>query len=211
MPLVPFYGSRNPDMFAIERCSMDPRGLVGSALERRLPAGGPLLDIGAGDGFLASRLCHSRRVVVAMEPDLAMIDRSLSAAWVAGEAEGLPFRSRSFAGAFATWAWFFPSIHSIEPAVREAERVLQPGGVLAIVNNLGGDEFCALAPRAIAEPAAPFRELGFSMEVIDTSFEFESLDQARALLAFYFGAVGRDGAKIRLSFRVGLFHKRMPQ
>ena len=69
MPLVPFYGSRNPDMFAIERCSMDPRGLVGSALERRLPAGGPLLDIGAGDGFLASRLCHSRRVVVAMEPD----------------------------------------------------------------------------------------------------------------------------------------------
>jgi hypothetical protein len=57
--------------------------------------------------------------------------------------------------------------------------------------------------------AAPFEELGFSLEVIDTCFAFESLEQARELLGFYFGARGRDGAQLRLTYRVGLFHKRL--
>ncbi len=209
MPVLPFYGSRFPELFAIERLAMDRPGRVSRALHLLFPRQGRLLDIGAGDGFMASELSAHGRKVVALEPNPGMLDRKSSLPWVRGDAEALPFRSACFDGAFATWAYFFPSNHSIDAAVREAERVVTPDGVIAVVNNLGGDEFCRLSPRDIAVPVGPFEKLGFSLEVIDTCFEFDSLEQARELLGFYFGARGRDGARLRLGYRVGLFYKRL--
>ena len=209
MPVIPFYGSVRPDIFAIERSAMDRSRRVVHALDHLLPRRGRLLDIGAGDGFLAHELSAPGRIVVPLEPDPGMIPRFRSLNWIRGEAEALPFSSASFDGAYATWAYFFPSRYSIEAAVHEAERVLGPGGLLAIVNNLGGDEFCKLSPSNITEAVGPFLELGFSLDVIDTWFEFDSVEQAQTLLGFYFGASGRNGAKIKLSYRVGLYRKCM--
>jgi SAM-dependent methyltransferase len=209
MAVLPFYGSRRPDLFAIERASMDRSGSVTRSLDRLLPAAGLVLDIGAGSGFTAEALSMHARAVVAMEPAAAMLDRSRALGWVRGDAAALPFRSAAFAGAFATWAYFFPSVHRIDLAVREAERIVAPGGVIAIANNLGGDEFCSLSPRDIHEGTAPFEALGFSVEVVETAFEFESLSDARELLGFYFGEKGGEGASLRLGYRVGVFHKRV--
>jgi SAM-dependent methyltransferase len=205
---IPFYGTRHPDLFAIERAAMDRPGLVLQALDRLLPADEPVLDIGAGDGFTAEALRSLRREVVPLEPATEMSDSGRDLMWVRGDAEGLPFRPGSFGGAYATWAYFFPSLHDIGPALGEAERVLRPGGMLAIVNNLGDDEFTALSPRDITEPTAPLKAMGFAIDIIDTCFEFESLEDSRRLLGLYFGDRGRDGARLTLSFRVGLFHKR---
>ena len=158
---------------------------------------------------MASELSAHGRKVVALEPNPEIFDRTRPLLWVRGDAEALPFRSACFDGDFATWAYFFPNSHSIDAAVRETERVVTPGGVIAVVNNLGGDDFCRLSPRDLAEPVGPFEELGCSLEVIDTCFEFDSLEQARELLGFYFGARGRDGARLRLRYRVGLLYKRL--
>jgi ubiquinone/menaquinone biosynthesis C-methylase UbiE len=157
--MIPFYGSQYPDLFAIERAAMDRPGHVLRALDDLLPTRGSILDIGAGNGFYADALSNGRRRIFPLEPDAGMIDRSRSHPWVRGEAALLPFRDRSFDGVFVTWAYFFPSFHSIEEGLHEAARVLRRPGVIAIVNNLGGDEFSALSPRSIAEPVEPAYEI----------------------------------------------------
>ena len=49
---------------------------------------------------------------------------------------------------------------------------------------------------------------GFDLEEIETSFEFETHEEADRLLGFYFGDRGRDTGKIRFAFRVGLYFNR---
>ena len=49
---------------------------------------------------------------------------------------------------------------------------------------------------------------GFELEEIETSFEFETHEEADLLLGFYFGDRGRDTGKLRFAFRVGLYFGR---
>lgn len=205
--IIPFYGAENPEMFAIERAAMDRPGLVIKALAELFYGAGSLLDIGAGNGFTAQRLGAKDRPVIPLEPEIRMIDSAKPLHWICGQAEALPFKSNTFSGAYATWAYFFPSAFEIEIGVKEAERIVSPGGKVAIVSNLGEDEFCALSQRNIAEPVKPFRDLGFELDVIETSFDFESLEEAKALLGFYFGSEAAEKAKLSIQYRVGLFSK----
>lgn len=202
MTVIPFYGADDPATFAIERGAMDRDGVVVHALEELLPKG-VVLDVGAGDGFTAERLAAGRRIV-ALEPSAGMIrDRDL--AWVRGEAEHLPFADASFEGAYATWAYFFSREWDPTPGIRELDRVVQPGGPLAIVDNLGGDAFAAMADTDISADPAWWETQGFQTRVIETTFRFDDLDDARCLLGFFFGDRGVASAAIEIPFRVGLF------
>ena len=202
MTVIPFYGADDPATFAIERAAMDRDGLVIRALDEVLPSG-RVLDVGAGDGFTADRLGASRRIV-ALEPSAGMIgERQLT--WVRGDAEHLPFAEASFDGAYATWAYFFSRDWDPTPGIAELDRVVRRGGELAIVENLGGDAFCALADGDIAADPSFWRAQGFALEQIDTAFRFDDLDDARTLLGFFFGERGREGATVDVGFRVGLF------
>jgi hypothetical protein len=49
---------------------------------------------------------------------------------------------------------------------------------------------------------------GFELEEIETSFEFETHEEADRLLGFYFGDRRRDTGKLRFTFRVGLYFNR---
>lgn len=71
--IIGFYGAKHPSLFEIERRCMDRDGLVIQYLDRELPEGF-VLDVGAGNGFTAIRLCSSSRTVVALEPDRGMVD-----------------------------------------------------------------------------------------------------------------------------------------
>lgn len=51
--VIPFYGSTDREMFAIERAAMDRPGKVIAALDELLPPAGRVVDIGASDGFTA--------------------------------------------------------------------------------------------------------------------------------------------------------------
>lgn len=204
MGVIPFYGAEQPDLFAIERAAMDRPGKVIEALDRRLPDG-LILDVGAGDGFTASRLMTDARTIVALEPAAGMIRRDRGLPWVRGDAERLPFADGTFGAAYATWAYFFSRDWDPSPGIAELHRVVRPGGPLLVVDNLGDDEFTSLTDRVIAADPEFWDERGFEAEEIDTVFEFEDLDAARSLLDFYFGERGREGARLRLSFRVGLF------
>ena len=202
MTVIPFYGADDPGMFAIERAAMDRDGLVVRALDELLPHG-RVLDVGAGDGFTADRLGASRRIV-ALEPSAGMIgERQLT--WVRGDAEHLPFAAASFDAAYATWAYFFSRDWDPSPGIGELDRVVRPGGPLAIVDNLGGDAFASMADTDISADPAWWATRGFDTRVIETAFRFDDLDDARRLLDFFFGDRGVAGAALDVPFRVGLF------
>jgi len=203
--VIPFYGAEDPELFAIERRAMDRDGLVLAALDRMLPAG-RVLDVGAGDGFTAERL-HRGRTVVALEPSAGMIALTVDLTWVRGEAERLPFGDGTFDGAYATWAYFFSKDWDPTPGIAELDRVVRPGGQLAIVDNLGDDDFCAMAESDITADPGFWAGQGFACEPIDTAFRFDDLAEAERLLGFFFGERGVTGAGLEVPFRVGLFHR----
>lgn len=206
MAVIPFYGVERPDLFAIERRAMDHPGRVIEALAAKLPNRGKVVDVGAGDGFTAGCLTSSERKVYPVEPARTMIRTDQHLPWVQAEAEHLPFADGAFDAAYATWAYFFSRNWEPEPGLREMHRVVRPGGALLIVENLGSDEFCALASSDITADVDYWVRRRFDCEAIETYFEFESLAEAQTLLGFYFGERGVAHAAERLTFRVGLFH-----
>ncbi len=96
-----------------------------------------MLDVAAGTGILTGQLLRAGRAMVAVEPlpeMLAQLRRSLPAVpGLQATAEALPFADGSFAGVTAAQAfhWF-----DAPAALAEAARVLEPGGVLAMVWNV---------------------------------------------------------------------------
>lgn len=204
MAVIPFYGANQPEMFAIERSAMDRPGRVIQHLDARLPTG-RVIDVGAGDGFTAERLTSADRRIVPVEPAKGMIRRDRSLAWVRADAEQLPFRDGSCAGAYSTWAYFFTRKWDPTRGIAELHRVVEPGGPLVVVDNAGDDEFCALAATDITADIAFWESRGWATTIIDTEFGFEDIDDARTLLGFFFGDRGRRAAKLRIGYRVAAF------
>ena len=105
-------------------------------LKESIPAGA-VLDLAAGTGILTGQLFRAGRAVVAVEPlgeMLAQLRLSLPAVpCLQAAAEALPFADGSFAGVTVAQAfhWF-----DAPSALAEIARVLEPGGVLAMVWNV---------------------------------------------------------------------------
>lgn len=204
MAVIPFYGAAEPEIFAIERAAMDRAGRVIDRLDELLPRGA-IADIGAGDGFTAQRLERPDRQVIPVEPAAGMVRPDRDLPWVRADAEHLPFSDSVLDGVYSTWAYFFSRRWDPTPGLAELHRVVVPGGPLIVVDNAGGDEFSAMALEDISADPTFWRARGFRHEIIETSFEFESPDDARRLLEFFFGEGGPERARTEVSFNVSLF------
>ena len=62
----------------------------------------------------------------------------------------------------------------------------------------------------IASPRIWWVERGFKATTIETSFEFDSLDDARKLLGFFYGEVGRERARLEVGFNAIAYIRRSP-
>ena len=202
--VIPFYGATEPDLFAIERRAMDRPQHVVAELDSILPTG-VVIDVGAGNGHTAQLLASSSRRVLALEPSAGMVDPQVRTPWLRGDAEALPVAADAVDGVYATWAYFFSLGFDPAPGLREAWRVVRPGGMIAVVDNLGADEFCAMASHDIAADPAYWEGLGFGLRVVETVFDFDDLDDARRLLGRFFGASGAAVERTTFEFRVGLW------
>jgi SAM-dependent methyltransferase len=87
-----------------------------------------VLDIGGGNGVLAE-LLQARGVASVVLDPARYIDQAPPPV-VRGDANALPFQAEAFDAAAALWMLY----HLENPlvALREAERVLRPGGLLAV-------------------------------------------------------------------------------
>ncbi|HUR49917.1 MAG TPA: class I SAM-dependent methyltransferase, partial [Acidimicrobiales bacterium] len=149
----------------------------------------------------------SERSVTALEPAAGMRSLARPVRWIGGEAEHLPLRDASVDAAYSTWAYFFSRNWDPTPGLAELQRVVRPGGLMAIVDNLGDDEFTALAPDPTALSADPefWKQQGFEYRVINTRFEFDSPTEAEELLTLYFGESPDHKNRQTLTYRVALF------
>lgn len=101
-----------------------------------------LLDVGCGDGELASKLAHRGAIVTGLDADPAMIAAARRRAGVEGtqlqlvegQAEKLPFDDAVFDRVVAVTVLCF--VCDAERAIMEMARVLKPGGLL-VIGELG--------------------------------------------------------------------------
>lgn len=99
--------------------------------------GSEVVDVGAGTGKLTRVVQATGRVVVAVDPDAAMLaalsSREPSIRTLVGTAERLPLADDSADAIVVGQAWHWVDV---APASQEAGRVLRPGGTLGLIWNI---------------------------------------------------------------------------
>jgi SAM-dependent methyltransferase len=131
-----------------------PTAVIDGALARAEI--GNVLDLGAGTGILTGLLIRDGLVVVAVDPDTAMLDVLVTkypgVATQVGNAEQIPADAGTFDAVFVGQAfhWFTRPAADLDIA-----RVLRPGGIVAILTNInppGSDWEATLHERVLGVP-----------------------------------------------------------
>ena len=152
--VIPFYGADEPELFAIERRSDGPR-----RARDRCPRTSSCRPASSSTSVRATgsppNVSAPAARSSALEPVGGHARARRPAAPGPRRGRAPPVRrAPSFDGAYATWAYFFTRDWDPTPGIAELDRVVRPGGPLAIVDNLGGDAFAAMAETDIsADPA----------------------------------------------------------
>jgi ubiquinone/menaquinone biosynthesis C-methylase UbiE len=149
---------------------------IGAAFRRRsgLPAGARLLEIGVGTGRIAHPLASQGYRYIGVDISVEMMRRlrerlaqDTPVSLLRGDATALPLRDASVDGAITVHV--FHLIAGWELAVAELQRVIRPGGILAVGFNDVGElppaerlrerwrATCRAAPNAVrrAPPRCP--------------------------------------------------------
>jgi SAM-dependent methyltransferase len=119
VPAVPPDYDSDPGRRAAWKAPLDVHDTIGPEL------GGPVLDVGCGEGRLVARL----RPGVAwygVDSSATQLDGCASRPVVLGDMRALPFRSGAFAEVAQLWCLYH--LEDPVPAIAEARRVLRPGG-----------------------------------------------------------------------------------
>ncbi|HYG90703.1 MAG TPA: class I SAM-dependent methyltransferase [Azospirillum sp.] len=117
----------------------DHKAILAEVLDVR---GLTVADVGCGDGGMARRLTQSGATVIGIEPSAGQLARARAAepvgneTYLEGRGESLPFEDGSLDAVL-----YFNSLHhlpmdAMTPALKEAARVLRPGGALVVVEPL---------------------------------------------------------------------------
>lgn len=132
---------------------------------------------------------------------------------------GLP---RGLADLFVTfWAGFRGGSPDTETQMKEAERILRPGGRLLIVHDYGRDDVSRLLDDDVRERDQVawsqrdgwFLLHDFKVRVLHCWWTFGSLEEAHDLLVGGFGRPGTEVAsgmrRPRLEYKVAVYHRTM--
>ncbi|GAA4855632.1 class I SAM-dependent methyltransferase [Saccharopolyspora cebuensis] len=189
-----------PEVYAVENRAQDSTGAVWRALRERCDwTGADVLDVGCGDGFHLPVFAATARTAVGAEPHPPLAEAARrrmagtpGARVVTAPAQRLPLPDACVDVVHARTAYFFGP--GCEPGLAEAERVLRPGGVLAIVDlDLAappyGDWMRADAPQLDpAEVERFFDRHGFESVPVASQWRFDDRAELAAVLGIEFSA-----------------------
>jgi SAM-dependent methyltransferase len=182
-----------PEVYAQENAAQDADGAIWAALREDAPwAGADVVDVGCGDGFHLPVFADGAASVVGVEPYAPLVARARARGLrvLRGGAAALPLPDASADLVHARTAYFFGP--GCEPGLAEAERVLRPGGALAIVDldaTAGpyGDWMRADIPHYDPVGAERFfARRGFSTRRIPTRWVFDDRAVLEAVLRIEF-------------------------
>ena len=176
-----------------------------AALKRIKPLDGlDVVELGAGTGRLTCMLAPVVKTIRAydisahmLEAAVAKLEESGLQNWQTGIAEHceLPVDDRSSDLAISGWSICYTAIdyeetwqHELGRALDEMKRVLRPGGAIIILETLGTGYETPTPPDDMkAYLAFLEQEAGFSRTWIRTDYLFESLQEAKEVISFFFG------------------------
>lgn len=189
-----------PAVYEVENRAQDAGGAIWRVLRERCDwAGRDVVDVGCGDGFHLPVFAATARSVIGVEPHPPLVRqgaRRVAAMShvrvITGGAERLPLPSDSADLVHARTAYFFG--RGAEPGLAEADRVLRPGGALAIVDldvtcRPYGDWMLADLPGYDAVDVWNFfAEQGFDSWRVPTVWQFTDRADLTAVLRIEFSA-----------------------
>lgn len=190
-----------PEVYEQENRAQDVDGAIWAALRAEAPwAGADVVDVGCGDGFHLPVLAVEAASVIGVEPHPPLVRRARGRGLTVllGGAAALPLPDASVDLVHARTAYFFGA--GCEPGLAEADRVLRPGGALAVVDldaTVGpyGDWMRADIPHY--DPVAAerfFVDRGFSLRRIGTRWVFPDRATLEAVLRIEFSRATADRA-----------------
>jgi SAM-dependent methyltransferase len=185
-----------PDVYEQENRAQDTEGAVWAALREAVTwTGADVVDVGCGDGFHLPVFAAEAASVTGVEPHAGLVERArdrmgAQASVFRAGAAALPLPDGSADLVHARTAYFFGP--GCEPGLAEAQRVLRPGGAIAIVDldataEPYGRWMRADLPRY--DPAAVeefFAHAGFSMRRVPTVWRFPDRATLEAVLRIEF-------------------------
>ncbi|EHR60066.1 class I SAM-dependent methyltransferase [Saccharomonospora cyanea] len=186
------------DVYERENQVQDVDDAIWEHLATQVPwNGADVVDVGCGAGFHLPRFAATANSVVGIEPHPPLVRRARermagrpSVDVLRGTAQRLPLPDASADVVHARTAYFFGP--GCEPGLREADRVLRPGGALVIVDldallEPYGEWMLADLPRyRPAEVDAFFAEEGFACRRITTRWSFPDRETMEAILRIEF-------------------------
>lgn len=212
---------RWPDIYERENRAHDADGTLWAAVTAAAPLDGDdMVDIGCGDGFHLPAFAARAATVVGVEPHPPTRERAQRRVAghprirvIAGTAARLPLPDASADVLHARTAYFFGP--GCEPGLREADRVLRPGGRLVVVDLDGaaapyGDWLCAdnpgYDPRRVEEF---FAAEGFRSRTVTSRWSFDRRADLEAVLRIEFSrpvaarAIAETpGTELHVAYRV---------
>ena len=191
---------RWPRVYELENRAQDTDGAIWAALREACPwDGADVVDLGCGDGFHLPLFAATAATVTGVEPQASLVARArercadLPTVTVhSGHAQDTGLPSRSADLVHARTAYFFGP--GCEPGLAEADRVLRPGGALAIIDLDAtaapyGPWLRADLPRYNPRAVLKFFDRnGFSTRLVDTVWRFDDRATLDAVLRIEFSA-----------------------
>ncbi|WP_091370970.1 class I SAM-dependent methyltransferase [Actinokineospora alba] len=188
-----------PEVYETENRAQDAEGTLWRLLGDLCDWSGDVLDVGCGDGFHLPRFASAARSVLGVEPHPPLVERArariakMPGITVApGSAQELPVGDATFDVVHARTAYFFGP--GCDPGLREADRVLRPGGTLVIVDldaarpPYGRWMRADLPDYDPAEVDKFFDLKGFTRHRVSTVWRFADRESMAAVLRIEFSA-----------------------
>ena len=228
-PILPAWTEADPDLHERLGAAIDPERKVLEALERITPLSGRrIADVGTGIGHYPMLLARrtGRTYGVESDPELLAAARRRAAGSgqpnlriVDGEFPSLPLRDATVD--IVLTSRIEPDDGSL-PSIREALRVLRPGGRLIVIGYYGRDDVAdLLEPEVVAHARDATQRRsgwwlrhGFRIKVVHARLDLGDPEMAHELLPRLYGDRGRAYLmrphRSSLRLNLGLYHLERP-
>jgi ubiquinone/menaquinone biosynthesis C-methylase UbiE len=167
------------------------------------PQDATVVDMGAGTGRIAAILAPHARQIYAFDVSRHMLHFAARKAQAQGlynctfaiaDHRRLPVKDGFASLVISGWSIAYLAVWpgedwqtAVKQALAEGKRALRPGGKFIIIETLGTGRETPLRPEKLAAYYALLEGAGFHFDWIRTDYHFASVEEAQAVLEFFFG------------------------